>query len=136
MIFNLAKLKSENIVLTNEDEQFVGSDLELQPFMVEVKRLSRADKIDVAGEAMDDNGEISSGKYSESMFKASIVSADGFTDELQQPISMEGGVVDLIWEYAPDTLVNAIKEKIQSFDILAEKKSEASEVDSLDTPVG
>ena len=136
MIFNLAKLKSENIILTNEDEQFVGTELELQPFMIEVKRLSRSEKIDVATKALGNEGTISSGKYSEVMFKEAIVSVDGFTDENQVPITLKDGVVGLIWEYAPDTMVNAIKDAIQSFDISEEKKSESLETDSLDTPTG
>ena len=136
MIFNLAKLKSENIILTNEDEKFVGTELELQPFMIEVKRLSRSEKIDVATKALGDEGAISGGKYSEVMFKEAIVNVEGFTDENQQPISLEAGVVGLIWEYAPDTMVNAIKDAIQSFDISEEKKSDQQEQDSLDTPNG
>ena len=136
MIFNLNKLKSENIILTNTDEQFVGTDLELQEFMIEVKRLSRADKIDVASEAMGDNGTISSGKYSEAMFKASIVNIEGLTDEEGNAITMDTKAVDLIWEYAPDLMVNAIKEKIESFNVVAEKKSESLENGYQDTPIG
>lgn len=136
MIFNLNRLKSENIILTNTDEQFVGTDLELQEFMIEVKRLSRADKIDVASEAMGDNGTISSGKYSEAMFKASIVNIEGLTDEEGNAITMETKAVDLIWEYAPDLMVNAIKEKIESFNVVAEKKSESLENGYQDTPIG
>ena len=136
MIFNLNKLKSENIILTNTDEQFVGTDLELQEFMIEVKRLSRADKIDVASEAMGENGTISSGKYSEAMFKASIVNIEGLTDEEGNAITMDTKAVDLIWEYAPDLMVNAIKEKIESFNVVAEKKSESLENGYQDTPIG
>lgn len=136
MIFYLNRLKSENIILTNTDEQFVGTDLELQEFMIEVKRLSRADKIDVASEAMGDNGTISSGKYSEAMFKASIVNIEGLTDEEGDAITMDTKAVDLIWEYAPDLMVNAIKEKIESFNVVAEKKSESLENGYQDTPIG
>ena len=136
MIFNLAKLTSENVILTNEDDQFVGTDLELQPFIIEVKRLTRAETIDVARVAMNEDGTLSGGKYSEAIFVSSIVSVDGFTDENNNPIGMDDKVVNLIWEYAPDTLVNAIKEKIESFKMNDEKKSESSENDSLDIPTG
>ena len=136
MIFNLAKLTSENVILTNEDDQFVGTDLELQPFIIEVKRLTRAETIDVASVAMNEDGTLSGGKYSEAIFVSSIVSVDGFTDENNNPIGMDDKVVNLIWEYAPDTLVNAIKEKIESFKMNDEKKSESLENDSLDIPNG
>ena len=135
MIFDLTKLKNDNIILTNEDDQFNDTDLQGQSFTSEIKRLSRADKIDVATESMTEDGKISSGKYSEAMFKAAIVDVDGFTDENHMAIPTDHAI-GLIWEYAPDTLVEAIKAKIQSFDIMSEKKSEVSTTDFQDTPAG
>ncbi len=136
MIFNLAKLNAENVVLSNEDEQFVGTELEMQSFMIVVKRLTRADKINVGADSADENGKISSGEYSKAMFVNSITEVDGFTDENQQPISIENSVRELIWEYSPDVMVEAIKKAIESFDIKDEKKSEEQEAPSLDIPTG
>lgn len=136
MQFNLSKLTQENVILSNEDEQFVGTDLELQPFMIEVKRITRADKINIASDSANDEGIISSGEYSKAMFINSIVSVDGFTDENQTPITINENVRELIWEYAPDALVDAIKGKIQSYDVKEEKKSDEPEAPSLDTPIG
>lgn len=136
MILNLSKLTNQNIVLSNEDEQFIGTDLELQPFMIEIKRLSRADKINVATESVSENGTISSGEYSKAMFINSIVAVEGFTNENNEPITLEKQVRELVWEFAPDALVNAIKEKIDSFDIKEEKKSEEQEPVLADTPNG
>ncbi len=136
MIFNLTKLTVANVIVSNEDEQFVGTGLDLQPFMVEVKRLTRADKINIAQTSADDNGKIGTGEYSQAMFINSIVAVDGFVNEHQEPITIDKKVRELIWEHAPDEMVQAIKKAIESFDIKDEKKSEEQEAPLLDIPNG
>ena len=70
------------------------------------------------------------------LFLASITAVDGFVDENQAPIGLDDGVADIIWEYSPDVLVNAIKDKMQSFTAVEEKKSEALEPDLVPTQIG
>ena len=128
--------KDESIILDNTDEAFVGTPLASEAFMIEITKLKRADNINLLHSSTDEDGNIKQGTYSKNLFIASITSADGFVDENQVPIGVEDGVAEIIWEYSPDVLVNAIKVKFQSFTAIDEKKSETPENDSETTPVG
>lgn len=118
MVLNLSKIKNDNKTVQVED------------LLVEVKRLSRSEKIDVSTKAMGEDGEISSGEYSKAMFVASITDIDGLTDENGNKIGIEEHARELIWEYGEDKVVEAIKDAIQSFEVAEEKKSEELENES------
>lgn len=134
MKFNLAKLKADNIIIANTDDVFAGTELAEEGFTVEVKRLTRAEKIDVSSNALDENGNVSQGEYSKAMFVSSIVAVGGFTDENGEEITIEKHVRELIWEYSPDQLVDEIRKAIESYRLVDEKKSELLESDLVDTP--
>ena len=137
MQINVAKLKANTeVVITDKDECFVGTDLEGADFEVVVKRLSKVEKIDTAQEGQDDEGNFSNGLYSKALFTKSIVDVVGIKNELGQELTIEDGVADIIWEYAPDALSDRIKEVIQSFNKSEQKKSESLETDSAVTPAG
>jgi len=136
MIFNLKKLNNDNKFLSNTDEKFIGTELELQEFTVEVKRLTRAQTIDMSVDSLDEKGQISSGEFSKLKFVNSIADVIGITNEDGQEIGIKEGARELIWEYAPDLLLNAIKETIASYDIAEQKKSESLETDSQNTQSG
>lgn len=136
MVFNLASLKEDNTVITNTDEAFIGTVLADSPFSVEIKRLKRAEKIDTMSSAVDENGNISNGEYSKTLFVNSIASVDGMVDENNQPLGLEDGIREIIWEYGSDTLVEKIKSVIQGFNEVEQKKSEELESDSEATQIG
>lgn len=137
MKFNLAKLKeNENVLITNTDEAFVGTELANEPFSIEIKRLSRAEKIDTMSNAVTSDGKISNGEYSKALFVASIASVENMVDEHGQELSIEDGIREIIWEYGSDVLVERIKAVIQSFNEIDEKKSELLEEDLNPTPIG
>lgn len=136
MIFNLAKLNSDNKFIQNTDEVFKDTPLAQEDFSIEVQRLSRSEKIDVSSKAMDADGKLSAGEYSKQLFINSIVAVDGMTDENGNEITIQDKVRELIWEYAPDVLVEAVKNQIESFNVIEEKKSEPLETDSENTPIG
>ena len=117
MVLNLSKIKNDNKTVQVED------------LLVEIKRLSRAEKIDVSIKAMGEDGELSSGEYSKAMFIASIADIDGLTDENGNKIGIAEHARELIWEYASDKVVQDIRDAIQSFEIADEKKSEESETE-------
>ena len=136
MIFNLAKLKEDSIFVTNTDSAFAGTTLADSPFSIEVKRLKREEKIDTMSKALDGEGNISNGVYSKTLFINSIASVDGMLDENGNPIGLEDGIREIIWEYGADILVDRVKKAIESFNAVEEKKSEVLEGDLEPTPIG
>ena len=133
MKFNLNKIKKGTLLIANSDAAFIGTALELQEFTIEVQKLSRADKIDVAGKAVNSDGEISNGQYSQAIFCASIVAVDGidivndngdvYSDEELKEHSI--CKKEFLWEIAPNEMIEEIKRVIASFDIEeVEKKSD------------
>ena len=128
MVFNLSKLNNnENIVLSSTDEIFTNTSLANQGFSIEIQKINRADGIDMLTGSVDSEGNISNGQYSRALFIASIVAVDGFVDENQQPITIEDGIREILWEYGDDLLIDAVKSKIKGFKAYEEKKSESQE---------
>lgn len=136
MVLNLSRLNNDNIIISNTDDKFVGTELEMQDFTIEVKRLDRAATIDISMGALDADGKIQTGKFSKLKFIGSIVEAVGFKDENGNDIGEAQHIKELIWEYSPDSLLTAIKEAIASYDITDEKKSDSLESDSQLTQTG
>ena len=132
----MLKKQNETIVLDNTDEAFADTVFANEPFIIEISKLPRAETINILTGSVDDEGVLKQGDYSKLLFIASITNVDGFVDENQQPIGLEDGVSEIIWEYSPDILVNAIKAKIQSFNAVEEKKKETSEQDLVGIPAG
>ena len=124
MVFNLASLKQDNVLVTNTDEAFIGTSVAESPFAIEVKRLTKVEKIDTIGKSLDADGNISNGEYSKVLFINSIASTEGFQDENGNELTLEDGVREIIWEYAPDILVDKVKKIIEDFNGNEEKKSE------------
>jgi len=132
----MLKKQNETVILDNTDEAFNGTPFANEAFMIEVTKLPRSESINMLSSSVDEDGNIKQGDYSKNLFIASITAVDGFVDENQAPIGLDDGVADIIWEYSPDVLVNAIKNKIQSFTAVEEKKSEALEPDLVPTQIG
>lgn len=132
----MLKKKDESVILDNNDEAFVGTEFASEPFSIEITKLRRSANIDILTMSVGEDGNISQGDYSREMFVRSITDIDGFVDENQQPLTVADGIAEIIWEYSPDVLVNAIKAKIQSFNAIEEKKSEPLEQDLVPTLPG
>ena len=111
-------------------------EVEHDDCIVTVKRLTRSEKIDLSSNALGEDGKIQMGEYSKLMFVNSIEDVEGLTNEANQPITVEEHARELIWEYAPETFVNDIKDAIESFTKADEKKSELLEDDSIPTQIG
>lgn len=136
MKFNLSELQDDNVIITNTDEAFIDTVLADEPFTIEVKRLKRAEKIDTMSASVDANGNISNGSYSKTLFINSITSVSGMVDENNQPLGIDEGIREIIWEYGSDVLVEKVKAVIQSFNAVEDKKKEEPESDLETTPVG
>jgi ribosomal protein L22 len=136
MKFNLARLNEDTKIVANTDEVFAGTELAEQAFTVTVQKLKRAEKIDTMSKAVKDDGTISNGLYSQALFVSSIQAVDGFVDENGANITLEDGVAEIIWEYAPDALVEEIKKVIQSFNAIDEAKKKEPEEDLVVTQIG
>ena len=125
MKLQLSKLENGVTVIDNTYPLFEGTELAEDIFSIEVKRLSRADTIDISQKAFDEDGNISNGEYSKALFIASLGDATGFYDE--DGVELESGdqLKEVIWEIAPNKLVEAIKNEISNFQAgEVEKKSE------------
>lgn len=136
MKFNLSELQDDNVIITNTDEAFADTVLADEPFTIEVKRLKRAEKIDTMSASVDANGNISNGSYSKTLFINSITSVSGMVDENNQPLGLDEGIREIIWEYGSDILVERVKAVIQSFNAVEDKKKEEPESDLETTPIG
>jgi len=133
MIFDLAKLKNDTKVVTQDD--FIGTALENDNFSIEITKINREDKIDVASESLKNDGDISLGKYNKNLFIGSIVAVSGFVDSENNEYDLETAK-NLIWEYAPDILIEKIKTIVEDFDKTDEKKSESPEQDFTPEQIG
>lgn len=122
---------SDNVILSSEDEQFVGTILEGQGFTIEIKKILRAEGIDSAQKASNTDGSFSNGAYSKANFCDGIVTISGITNEDETTATAED-----IWEYAPNILVGAVRKVIDGFNAIDEKKSELVEQDSNDSQTG
>ncbi len=136
MKFNLNELKNDNIIITNDDEAFIGTVLADEPFSIEIKRLTQVEKIDTLQGATNDEGEFSNGEYTKSLFIASMAGVEGIVNEHNQPIGIEDGIREIIWEHGSDTLRNKIKTVISTFNINDDKKKEELEENLETTPAG
>lgn len=136
MKFNLARINDQTKVIKSTDEAFEGTPLEGEGFAIEVKKLKRAEKIDTMSKAVLDDGTISNGEYSKALFISSIQAVSGFVDENEEEITIEDGIAELIWENAPDVLVEEVKKAIQSFNEIEEKKSDIPEQDLTVSQIG
>lgn len=118
LTFNLAKLNDGNIVTVRDtDECFTGTSLAGKGFEINIKPLNRSEKIDVASQSVDENGNVLHGKYSKNLFVKSIDSMSGIVDENNNPLD-----AGFIFDYAPDILVNEVKAVIESFQNEDEEK--------------
>jgi len=132
----MIKKKSETTTLRNTEDVFKGSPFEAEPFAIEIKKISRSERINLLSGSVNEDGTIKQGDYSRDLFVLSIISVEGFVDENQTPLTVEDGVALIIWDNGSDLLVDAVKDKIQSFTAVEEKKSETLENDLPTTPVG
>ena len=132
----MLKKKNETVILDNTNEVFEGTPFANEPFMVEIKKISRSERINLLSSSVGEDGMIKQGDYSRDLFVLSVCGADGFVNENQEPLNVEDGVALMIWDNGSDLLVDAIKDKIQSFTAVEEKKSETLEIDSPTIPAG
>lgn len=132
----MIKKNSETTTLRNTEDTFKGSPFETEPFAIEIKKISRSERINRLHESVNEDGTIRQGDYSRDLFVSSIVKVEGFVNEEQEPLTVEDGVALIIWENCPDLLVDAIKDKIQKFTAIEEKKSETLENDLPTIPAG
>ena len=132
----MLKKNNESIILDNTDEAFAGTPLADETFMIEISKLKRADNINLLSGSVGEDGTIKQGDYSKTQFIASITNVDGFVNENQEPINIEDGVRELIWEHGSDLLVTAINSKIKSFSDIEDKKKEVLEDDLVPTVPG
>ena len=123
--FNLAKLNENEVTIDNTHEAFNGTEFADKPFKIELKRIKRTNKIDIQSESIGEDGKMKFGTYTKKVFVQSIIGVDGFVDENNEPITLEDGIREIIFEYGDDLLVNAIKNEIEAMDKAeSEKKSE------------
>ena len=127
---------NDSVILDNTDEAFVDTPLANESFMIEISKLRRSDNINLLTDSVGEDGKIKQGDYAKRLFITSITAVDGFVDENQAPISLEDGVANVIWEYSPDALINAINAKIQGFTAIEDKKKEVLEDDLVPTVPG
>jgi hypothetical protein len=128
MKLNLKKIEDNKIELTNNSIVFADTELANSEFSVTIQKLNRADKIDVAQNSFDGEDTIKMGLYSKNLFMTSIVNAQGFTNEDGAELEFNEDLKEVIWEIAPDELINAIKDITDGFNKSDEEKKSDTEI--------
>lgn len=127
MRFNTQTLKKDTVVIDQNNTAFVGTELSQSPFSITVADMKKEDKTDILYGCVNKDGEIKQGAYQKALFIASIVAVDGIIDEASEPLTLERGVRDIIWEYGNEKLRTQITDAIKNFSEVSEKKSEELE---------
>ena len=122
--FDTENLKKETALISSTDAVFKDTDLENTGFKIMVREPMREDVTNFIHANVNDKGDVNQGSFQKALFLNGIVAVEGIVDKNQNPITLEDGVREILFEYSSQILKDEIFSKIQSLTESSNKKKE------------